>query len=207
MDKYTFEEYLALDENSKAKMKAELQRQSKTIEKFKYKESEIKAIKKLSDFEKEMLEVYKNSHIEFLNYENFSVLNYTNILRPSYPHNGYIAFFSKEELPAIEEYGLVCLIKDCFEDFNLFDTELSIYKGKYIKDRDVISPSCNDIENLEWKDSFIHCVSKLDFPYLKLEDDMYVYYLKYKSVYRENKSSLWKKMNPRRFDSTVFFSM
>lgn len=209
MKEYTFEEYLLLSEHEKKDLEHDIKHRLEVLNSFEKKEQELKSKENLSKFEKEIIELYKKSDIRFYNYENFSVNNYFHRIGPSYSKDvdmGWVAFFSEIELPAIEEYGLASLMKNCFYNYSKFDIRMDIYKGRYSKKNDYVMPTYSDVP-FDKNKACLYCLSKLDSPRLALKNNMYVYYLHYKSSYRENNSLLWKKMNPRKFECYLHFEM
>lgn len=200
----SFEEYLSLNDGEKERLEKDLRSDLKVLEDFRKKEFKVREKARSDKFRKDILELYEDVYFHFSNYENFSVHNYTNILKPSYGHsNGYLAFFSETELSEIEEFGLVSLIRQCFNYYDSFDIALHVYKGIYDSERDRVSP----IRDLPSHDKFssIYFVSEyIGHNRLNLKNRMYVYYVRYNTEYRGNKTTLWKKMNPRQFDMTTF---
>ena len=200
----SFEEYLSLNDGEKERLENDLRSDLKVLEDFKKTEFKIREKARSDKFRKDILELYEDVYFHFSNYENFSVHNYANILKPSFKHStGYLAFFSETELPEIEEFGLISLIKKCFEHYDSFDIALHVYKGIYNSDKDKVSPICNSF----YHDTFsnIYFVSEhIRHNRLNLKDKMYVYYVRYNTEYRTNKTTLWKKLNPRQFDITTF---
>lgn len=157
------------------------------------------------EFEKTLLEIEKDIYFQIREYENFSVHNYQNVFNPFGDANTKcMAFFTDNDLSEIEEYGLKSLIIDCFEDYKDFDIELRIYKGKYSKKADKVTPS-NYRNTFTYKDSIYRVSEKIRYyQSIELKNNMTVYYFYAKRKSRNNQSKTWKLTHPRKFDVHIF---
>ena len=196
----SFEQYLLLSEESKKELEKSLTKNLNKLESFQKKEYEIKLKESLNQAEKSMLETYSKSHTHLSIYEGFSIHNYKNIIHPSFKHNqGFIIFLSENELSPIEEYGLVSLFYNCFNQYENFNINANIYKGIYKKDKDKVSEIPNE-NNLELKHLDLLCLSHLNRYNINLKNNMIAYYLHYTSEPIQNNSSLLKKKVKRKFN-------
>lgn len=164
--------------------------------------TEVNFIKKIREVEKvEELE----EKISIMDYEGFSINNMYNIIRPNVLDEvdlgtGILILTSDRQLNQIERYGLVQIIKDCFERREGLDLEVAIHRCNYITDVDRICSqfSCN--ASLNKNNIIIDNVTNYVPQYREISPNVAeeIIGIKYTYVKRYNKSRIWRFLNPRK---------
>lgn len=155
-----------------------------------------------------------NEEVDFKILDNYSIHNINNKMR-SLLLNNIVFFVTKEEVvnvSELEEYAFVQLIKEYLQNNRIcfaYDYEVSLYRCKYMPSLyRIVDTTINIAFDEYYKENRIYyqlTIADLDkiknisnsLNISKLKN-RYIYAVKIKKTYRENKTYMWKLLNKKK---------